>query len=459
MQAPGKSGRPVEPTIKPPATPTRVSSNGRSLDHDTLTRDENMHPSTSMSLKPLPPGADSCLVNGYLSTILSDNLFTHFNMNVAPRLTWVDSPDHPWRKVMFPLAQCCACLRLSILSVAAAHLSFTAPRDQPNMAQVQAMNHRLRDASLRTLNHQIRVELNKSILSHGPHENSSLTEILATTLVLCYGEMLVPNSTDWNLHLRACRVLIERHKWRSRANETPDAATDFLIKEVSDIEVFRTFGAFTKDQSPVVTLPPRTMLDSHFGAFTGLLWEVTMEERHRHDLLENGHPLPPIDMTTWRSKMEHAYTRASTDTAWLSTTHGDDTQKWMDSIVRAVYHASLIYCYQALTPLEATESVGTSMSLLIQEIEFVTAGTVHILSHDIFLPLFIAGTECWAYNTRQNAIERLFLDLVSATGLWCNHTAIQFLKAFWARTEYHGVGGWIQFARENEADNGPFLIF
>jgi hypothetical protein len=172
------------------------------------------------------PIVDHRLVEEYTSTTVSEYLFTHFNISVAPRLTWVDGPDHPWRSLMFPLAQRCSCLRLSILSVAAAHLSFTSPENQPKSTEIQTMNGRLRDASLRVLNGMIRLELDKHSSSDSS-EVSPLIEILATTLVLCYGEMLVPNSTDWNLHLRACRALIERYRWRTRRNEPKIALQGF----------------------------------------------------------------------------------------------------------------------------------------------------------------------------------------------------------------------------------------
>lgn len=364
---------------------------------------------------------------------------------------------------MYPMAKRCPCLHLSILSVAAAHLTSTSPANHHDSQEIQVMNTRLREASLRTLNNMLRVELEKfNSPNNTRNGTTALAEILATTLVLCYGEMLVPNSTDWNLHLHACRVLIERHQWRIWQNKTPDAATSFLMREVSDIEVFRTFGAFTRDPNFTSVLPPRTILDSHFGAFTGLLWEITMEERRRHSLLQEGQSLPRIDMLAWRTRMDHAFTRASTDTANLSSTHGENTQDWMNAIVRSVYYASLIYCFQALaTKEEAQIAIDTSLPHLNQDIDFVTAGPVHFLSHDIFLPLFIAGTESWADPTRQATIERLFVELISDTGLWCNRTALHVLKSFWKSENfaYHSVGKWIQFARENEQDNGPFLIF
>jgi hypothetical protein len=305
-----------------------------------------------------------------------------------------------------------------------------------------------------------------------------LIEILATTLVLCYGEMLIPHSTDWNLHLHACRVLIERYTWRNRHNERPNAAIDFIIREVADIEVFRNIGAFSIEQPFIAdTVHHRSIqLDDYFHTFTGVFREITAEERRRYTLSQtaqeerakggkahqsHSHAPPlPIDMASWRAKVDLAHTRASADTTRLITTHGANTQKWMDSIVRAVYHASLIYAYQCLAPIpEATAEIGTSMPILLAEIDFLTAGPVHSFSHDIFVPLFIAGTECWGDPGRQGAVEGRFRELLSAMGIWCNFSALRFLKAFWGARGYHRVGGWIPYARENEGDNGPFLVF
>ncbi|CEJ58426.1 hypothetical protein PMG11_07082 [Penicillium brasilianum] len=421
------------------------------------------------------PTIDRPLVDSYTSAILSHNLFTHFNIKVAPRLTWVDRPDHPWRKVIAPLAQRSRCLGLSILSVAAAHLSFTSS-DIPSTA-TPSSNHRLRDASLHTLNQKINTELaNYHSTTDHLSRDSTLIEILATTLVLCYGEMLIPHSTDWNLHLHACRILIERYTWRNRHAATPNAAIDFIIREVADIEVFRNIGAFSSEQ-PFITdaLHPHSksiLLDDYFHTFTGVFREITAEERRRYTLSQRTKdhdytdkpqppsPLPPVDMAPWRAKVDLAHARALADITRLITTHGTNTQQWMHSIVRAVYHASLIYAYQSLAPLpEATAEIGASLPILLAEIEFLTAGPVHSFSHDIFVPLFIAGTECWDDGRRQEAVERRFRELLAAMGIWCNFTALRFLKAFWGRKEYHRVGGWIPYARENEGDNGPFLVF
>lgn len=168
------------------------------------------------------PTNDRSLVDSYTSTILSRNLFTHFNIKVAPRLTWVDRPDHPWRKVIAPLAQRSGCLGLSILSVAAAHLSFTSSDIPSTTATTQSINHRLRDASLHRLNQKINTELaNAHSTTDHLSRDSTLIEILATTLVLCYGEMLIPHSTDWQ---PASARLPRSHRALHLAQQTQRAA-------------------------------------------------------------------------------------------------------------------------------------------------------------------------------------------------------------------------------------------
>ncbi|KAI2789685.1 hypothetical protein POX_d05181 [Penicillium oxalicum] len=431
------------------------------------------------------PANDRSLVDRFTSQSLSRNLFSHFNGKVSPRLTWVDRPDHPWRKVIAPLARRSKPLGLSILSVAAAHLSFTSTDSVPVPDTNRiAISNRLRDSSLHMLNQKINLELvGEHSLIDPVVLDSTLIEILATTLVLCYGEMLIPHSTGWNIHLRACRVLIERYLWRnSQHSPRRNPVVDFIIREVADIEVYRSIGAFSADQSALTEAirPPSIMLDDSFHTFTDLFREITAEERRRHAAVlvhDPGQPassLPsptlssnlttavplPADMNRWRAKVELAYARASTDTARLVTTQGAITQKWMAAIVRAVYHASLIYAYQSLgSTAEAAAEIGTSLPALWAEIEFLTAGPVHSLSHDVFVPLFIAGTECWGDPWRQGLVESRFQELMTAMGIWCNFTALKFLRGFWARTEYHRAGGWISYARENEGEDRSFFVF
>ncbi|KAL5360171.1 fungal-specific transcription factor domain-containing protein [Aspergillus floccosus] len=449
-------------------TPVRrkAVTDGRQSQSSTLTvdnphsstqeRDEtNAHPAPAITASPT---ADSHLVDGHSSLIISNKLFAHFNDSVAPRLTWIDSPDHPWRRIVLPLAQHCPSLRMAILRAAAAHLSSTSTQDAPYAASIKAISHNLRDTCIRNLNRAIKHELGLFRPEKRGPTTSPLVEILATTLVLCYGEMVVPDSADWHLHLHACRLLIERQQWRNDETRCSDPVAPFLLQEVADIEVYYSLGTFSNDQSRVPSLP-QSVFCNHFRTFTGLLYEITAEERKRHRMLMNGQPLPDVDMGVWRQKLEQACIQASTDTLWLAR-QGEHIRQHVNALIQTYYHAALIYSYQALAPHpEASTIIRNLVPQLLKEIEEFTNGPIDMFSHNIFLPLFIAGTECWDDDNRQHMIEELFLRLVSTTGLWCNYSAMRFLKAFWTRPEYHGVGRWNQYARDNESGNSQFFVF
>ncbi|PYI09845.1 hypothetical protein BO78DRAFT_415401 [Aspergillus sclerotiicarbonarius CBS 121057] len=397
------------------------------------------------------PITETGLVRSQLSLALCDQLVNHFDSRVAALFTWVDSPDNPWRKIVLPLAQRFTCLRLSILHLAAAHLSATSAGD---MSPIHQVNHHLRESTFRTLNQEIQREID-SRASKTP-DHLSLTRILITAVGLCYAELLTPNSADWNLHLRACRTIMDRHGLRSGQDKPLDFITRFVIKEVGDIEVFGNVFSFSS-LDIASTLP---MTRSDFWTFSRLIHEVTALERQRYGLIENGRQPPHVNMSIWRAKLEQAYSRLSSFEVTSVLTQDETTQTCFRALIHAHYHASIIYTYQALAPpAETMEAVASSLPVLFDEIQRVTRGIRHAFSHDVFFPLFIAGTECWGERHRQETIGGLFLMLLSATGMWCNHRALAFLQDFWSSPESHGTGKWIQYARESANRIAPFLVF
>ncbi|KAI9037780.1 uncharacterized protein KD926_000043, partial [Aspergillus affinis] len=238
----------------------------------------------------LDPMSGLGLVNRCSTTVLFDNLLNHFQLEVASQLRWLDSSDNPWRRIVWPLARLSNCLRMSILGLAAAHLSVTSAGGDGTgpLALLQA-NRDLREASLRNLNTKIHFELDGDQVAGRQQDGSSLTEILATMLVLCYGEMLVPHSTDWSLHLRACRAIIDRRNLRNRQREPQDPVARFLVMEVVDLETFSALTKFTQEQSLAATIPAPSLLEGHFWTFTSLLREINAVKRRRYDLLQKGY--------------------------------------------------------------------------------------------------------------------------------------------------------------------------
>ncbi|KAM0421492.1 hypothetical protein ACHAPT_010665 [Fusarium lateritium] len=284
--------------------------------------------------------------------------------------------------------------------------------------------------------------------------NQSLVEILTAMLVLCYTEAFIPGSRDWKLHLRACRTLIKFGNLRDQKT-SPNCIESFILKEVADLDTLYNISVFT-DES--ISLPEHCG-DTRIWSFTGLINDITTVERQRHEARQKGRKLADVDMEEWRQRAQNAYTQVSARASTFSKDQ-EEMRQCFDAVVRAHYHASIIYSYQAFAPAkEVQELVKSSIDILLRDIQSVLAGHIHTFSHDLFLPCFIAGTECRGDKLRQSIVERLFLESLSMTGLWCNHTALEFLTTLWGSPEYEMGMSWIQYARENEARIGTFIAF
>ncbi|KAI8715135.1 Zn(2)-C6 fungal-type domain-containing protein [Fusarium sp. LHS14.1] len=399
------------------------------------------------------PCQDLQLVHNISSITLSNSLLNHFCTRVIPRLTWIDLPGSPWRKTILPLAENSTCLRLAISSLAAAHIHTTSTETTDQTARLLQMQTWLRDESLRVLNQKMRLELQPAHGTVPAQTSQSFVEILTAMLVLCYTEAFIPGSRDWKLHLRACRTLINFGNLRSRRT-TPNGIESFILKEVADLDTLCNISVFTDDSTSL----SEPFGDTRIWSFTGVINDITTVERQRHHARRKDQQLTDINMEEWRQRAQNAYTEVSAKASTLS--EDQDMRQCFQAVVRAHYHATIIYSYQAFAPAdEVQELVKSTIDILLREMQSVLAGHVHTFSHDLFLPCFIAGTECRGDKLRQSIIERLFLDSLSVTGLWCNHTALQFLKTLWGSSEYEMGMNWIQYARQNEAQIGTFIAF
>ncbi|PLB45639.1 hypothetical protein P170DRAFT_248289 [Aspergillus steynii IBT 23096] len=430
---------------------------GRGHDQDLCTWTNDGSRLWDFSTHLLDPMSGLDLVNRFSADVLVDNLLSHFHLEVASMLRWLDSSDNPWRSIILPLARRSNCLRLSILGLAAAHLSVTSAGGSTEEPAFLQANHSLREASLRILNTKIRYELDDGHATGARQDGSSLIEILATMLVLCYGEMLVPYSTNWALHLRACRAIIDRRNLRNRQRESQDPAARFLVMEVVDLETFVSVAPFTREQGSAITRYSPRLLEGHFWTFTPLLRDITAVERRRYGALQKGCEPPGMDMSTWRAKIDEAYAQTS-EGATTILPGDEDTRRRFEALLRAHYYACFVYCYQALAPMfEARQVIDGYVGPILDEIQFLANGSARSFSQNVFFPLFIAGTEYGRDEHGQAMIQGLFMDLIISTGSWCNHAVLQFLRAYWARLDSQET--WIQYARRNEQNLTPFLIF
>lgn len=165
-------------------------------------------------------------------------------------------------------------------------------------------------------------------------------------------------------------------------------------------------------------------------------------------------------MGVWQSRAEQAHNKTLAGAGSIATGQ-EGVQACFQGIIRAHYYATLIYSYQAFAPADEIRiALDSFLGPLLDEIKSVLAGPSDSLLHDVFFPMFIAGTACGKDVARQNYIGKVFRESVAKTGIWCNETALQFLQVFWAQlaageAEEH----WIEFAHANPTLFDTFIVF
>lgn len=400
------------------------------------------------------------LARHQVSTSICRLLLRHFFSNVAPRLTWFDSPQNPWRSLIIPLAKMSVCFRLSIICLSSAHL--TAVSDGiDHIPATSRVNRQIREGTLHTLTQKMQAHMLGSSLPYASNASAfSIVEMLASMLALCYSEILIPNSKEWGLHLQACRVIIERHSLQTDAAQKESTIIHFLVKEVSDLLACGNFSIFSR-HAEYATAPYRPNIpDNQYWGFLNLIDEITVAERSRYGILFRNENLSPMDMSYWHVKLDKAYEKATQMLNSL-TLPGKCRQKYSSAIVKAHYYAVSIYCFQSFEHCgdSKIESRKPSIESLLETIACAAMEPCSAFAHDLFFPLFIAGTECRTDKLKQQIIEEFFEQSISACGFWCNDAARGFLRSFWKSSDEHETMNWISFARRNEHEIGSFVVF
>ncbi|KAJ5336644.1 uncharacterized protein N7506_004666 [Penicillium brevicompactum] len=333
--------------------------------------------------------------------------------------------------------------------------------DKSTNPATSRVNRQIREGTLHTLTQKMQAHMLGASLPYASNASAfSIVETLASMLALCYSEILIPNSKEWGLHLQACRIIIERHSLQTDAAQKQSSYIHFLVKEVSDLLACGNFSIFSR-HAEYSTAPYRSNIpDNQYWGFLNLIDEITVAERSRYGILFRNENLSPMDMSYWHVKLDKAYGKATQMLTSLAPP-GKCRRKYSSAIVKAHYYAVSIYCFQSFEHCGDSniESRKPSIESLVETIACAAMEPCSAFAHDLFFPLFIAGTECRTDKLKQQIIEEFFEQSISACGFWCNDAARRFLRAFWKSSDERGTMNWISFARKNEHEIGSFVVF
>ncbi|KAG6075893.1 hypothetical protein E4U16_003104, partial [Claviceps sp. LM84 group G4] len=431
---------------------------------NSLTEDTNVSISQALALLSVGPGLtkDVKIADASLSVSMFQTLIHHFCTKAVSRLTWIDQPSHPWRTIVQNSLQYSACVQLSISSLAAAHLSMTPGMSLEQSYSLFGIYCSLRDRCLRGLSAKMDSELRsgKSTVAESTDTIPAI-EILASMLALCYTEVFVPGSHNWKIHLRACRKIINIYQLDSHQSASTDSVLKFLLKDINDMEILTGTTAFDND---ILSFPSTSLQYSNMvsgWAFTSLIHKITTLERKRHLTKLADGALCSVNMSVWHRHAEEAHRRTMACPRLRSASQSQALRECFHALTRVYYYATLIYSYQAFaTAGEKSSSLSTLIDGLLKDVKYTISGSTHDLSHDLFFPLFIAGVETTFNREQQIFVEKLFVESLSKTGIWCNYPALQYLRALWSNPEHllrHD--SWIDHARATVSTTGSFVVF
>lgn len=349
------------------------------------------------------------------------------------------------------------------MTLATAHVAAISGNDFDTNIYLESRN-----ASLRALSHNMSSniicgERRSSGLAHKIVEECS-TEVAAGIISLCYGDLFVKHTTEQAIHLQACRVVIDTGMIvRGQTGHLNDTL-QFLVREATELETTAKVFSFHDTEGPA----PSTLSASRtsFWTFTGFIQEVTAAERELYAARQSEERCRATDVEGWISRLDSAR-RSIHAESWsgfvcAKTPQGESTLK---KVININYLACLVYIHQAISPAKADDlGLRSRISCLMDDLQSLCSDpdSFNLFAHDVYWPLFIAGTICSLDKVRQAAVTHMFMQSITKTGHWCNYDALHFLQAFWEAAtvdpEYH-QGDWLAFARTRHYTAPSFIVF
>ncbi|KAM0720753.1 hypothetical protein Q7P37_004890 [Cladosporium fusiforme] len=380
----------------------------------------------------------------FATATLSTHLLDHFFHNTARRLVWLDEYSNPWRSHIWPLSERSPLLRACLLTLSSAHIAAMSGKDLDS--QIYRAS---RDASLRALSLNIGHDLMRSDCQE------NYTEVLVAIVTLYYGDLFIKNTPDQALHLYACRIAVDTGLLLQKRIGILDEVLQFAVKEAKDLEANAHMFSFHDDavfRAPEL-VPEKKPLNS-FWSFTGYIHEVTVAERELHTTLLKKASPSARGLESWILKLNSARDSILAEFSLKNGSSLTCTGKLkeaspLETIIHLNYLGCFIYTYQSLLPTtpeflhlnSAKSSLLNNINRLANDPTFLDS-----FAHDIYWPLFIAGTISLSDRDGQNAITHAFLRGIEKTGLWCNYGALQFLRVFWDAEDEESID-WMAFAR------------
>lgn len=392
----------------------------------------------------LPPSLEPLLsFDGFTSQLLR-----HFDQGVASKLAWVDDTKNPWRNTILPLSHASPTVLHSVLALASNDLASKYPADHPWAHRLLAVSGHYKNTALSSSSAQLGELMGTSNPGSCAFQASC---VLASALILYNHELLTAPASQWRIHLRCAREIIQWKIHATHRSDSADIADTFLLYKYYYTSVFVSLMTFDRTDDILDEISTSDGL-SIFSDFIRIMHTVTRAER----LKSANRPyseIPRIEDVL--AENEAAKTRMI-QLGQTLVFKSSEAQRDFEYLVYMYYHATLIYSHRVLSePAPPEECIRSSQNAILDNLLHLSRSAS--VAHDLVWPLFIAGSECRGIPHMQGIITRAMLNIMQISGSLDRHRVLSFLRTFWSLDLEPG-NTWIQYARAKSLGSSFLII-
>ncbi|KAJ6785895.1 hypothetical protein PWT90_07921 [Aphanocladium album] len=365
-----------------------------------------------------------------LQTTLSNSLpqlIEYYDKNLAGLMVWVDSAENDYRRTVLPRVMNTPGLRLAVAAFASHHGS---SRFQHAM---ELFPEAARDACLSMIH--TRVHDMTSRVTDGA-ELDSKTDIadaewmLACILMIACYEMSNSQSSAAEGHRLAARTLVNVFGTKQGYNNGLFA---FLRNQLAIYDVLVSTTSFSLEDIRNTIMPTPGSKNVLFSDYLTYLHQVTLASRYPSPMPEEVYAaIREIDFAP--NFIRTKFTQARGATLLAAGRLGIEKATMRKDFTRLVdvYHyAAVLYSYRCLGYATSDNLDWQSTVAKLFE-QLVCFEHPSVCIQNLPWPVFVAGTECWGNEQRQQTVRKLLGTILEATSFRHYEGVLSFLNAFWA---------------------------
>ncbi|UKZ54404.1 hypothetical protein TrVGV298_008212 [Trichoderma virens] len=366
-----------------------------------------------------------------------EHLVSYYSRKIAGNMIWVDSPSNSYRRLVVPRAKSSPIILLAILAVSAEHMAAIEPSllsFAPKACDI-VVSHITKELSRLTgcFDHQ----KPRDIL-----DLKTVEWILASMLILSNYECIGVTSAAWCSHRLGARLLVNRF---SDSIAEASELFRFLRAQFGIHDVLASTTTCVYMGTDDVVLPKQGDPEALLSEYMRLIHKLTIYVTNK---TSQSIPHP----AALRMEFEKARGLTLMNASTSALLYDESTRLTFVHLVEVYHLAAQLYAYRCVYNFASENAeISYTTQQLFERLQSCASNDA-LIQH-LTWPVFIAGTECYYCEERQNLVLKWYRDIINKTGFRNYEVVVSFMKQLWIdRPE-----NWREKAKAWEREGKPLL--